>query len=162
MLATTLDGFPISDTVTLLSIAKPKAVAPFISLTANNMTLMLTAEHHLPVGSPCCKTVKKAKDVVEGEIIWTSGAQGTINSAVVTKKGLDTFGTGLHSPVLMNGGFPVVNGFVTSFDSIEKVSLAKHGLPSILQACKVTGTCELFRDLFFGDDKKYVASSGTP
>ena len=61
------------------------------------------------------------------------------------------------SPVLTSGGFPVVDGVITSFDSIEKVTLAKHGLAPLLAACKATGTCESVRNLFLGDDRKYIA-----
>ena len=56
----------------------------------------------------------------------------------------------------INGGFPIVNGLVTSFDSIEKVTLAKYGLASLLKACKATGTCDKFRKTFFAEDRKYI------
>ena len=59
--------------------------------------------------------------------------------------------------MLTNGGFPVVDGVVTSFDSIDKVTLAKHGLAHLIAACKATGSCDTFRNLFLGDDKKYIA-----
>ena len=114
----------------------------------------MTAEHHLPVGPMCCGHLKKAKDVVEGDIVWTAHSK-RISSAVVTKRSIVN-GVGLHSPVLMNGGFPIVDDFVTSFDSIEKISLARKGLSSVLSACTATGTCELFRNVFFGQDEKYI------
>ena len=63
---------------------------------------------------------------------------------IVTEK---TYATswGLHSPVLVNGGFPVINGLVTSFDRIEMVNLAAFGLLSWLETiCKATSTCWLF------------------
>ena len=97
--------------------------------------------------------------------------------------------------MLTNGGFPVVDGIVTSFDSIDKVTpaalheslarlhaispcnlvshllsrftplpsftqvtLAKYGLASLLNACKATGTCESFREMFLStDDRRYIA-----
>ncbi len=55
------------------------------------------------------------------------------------------------------GGFPVIGGLVTSFDSLDKVTLAKHALSPLLVACKATGTCHTFRDIFLGDDKKYLS-----
>ena len=63
---------------------------------------------------------------------------------------------GLHSPVLLYGGFPVVDGLVTSFDSIEKVELAKVALGPLLSACKVTKSCDKFKELFLAGDRKYV------
>ena len=36
------------------------------------------------------------------------------------------------SPVLTKGGFPIISGHVTSFDTIEKVTLAKYGLAPLL------------------------------
>ena len=45
---------------------------------------------------------------------------------------------------------------VTSFDSIEKVSLAKFGLPPLLAACKATATCNQFKEMFLAGDRKYV------
>ena len=54
------------------SIAKPEAEATtFLTLaTDGGRTLNLTAEHHLPVGSTCCSTLKQAKDVAAGETVW--------------------------------------------------------------------------------------------
>eukprot|EP00965_Chrysotila_dentata_P233174 6199431-Pleurochrysis_carterae.AAC.1 len=154
MLAATVDGRLSSDEVTLFSIAMPKAVAPFISLSTSNATLKLTPEHHLPVGPTCCNSLKKAKDVVVGDVVWTAQTQ-EISSTIVTRKSVVN-GVGLHSPVLMNGGFPIVDGLVTSFDSIEQVSLARKGLSSVVGACTASGTCKLFRNLFFGGDEKYI------
>ena len=70
-------------------------------------------------------------------------------ATTVTAKATSVEATGLHSPVLTNGGFPIVDGVVTSFDSIDKVTLAKHGLAPLLKACKATGTCETVRNMFF-------------
>jgi len=154
IVSTTVDGVLSSDAVTLLSIAQPKATSPFVLLSTADSTITLTDEHHLPVGPTCCNTLKKAKDVALGEMVWLVRTHG-IESALVTKKST-TYGVGLHSPVLMNGGFPVVDGFVTAFDSIDKVYLAKSGLASLLKACKATGTCEQFRNMFFGGDAKYI------
>ena len=59
-------------------------------------------------------------------------------------------------PSQTGGGFPVVDGLVTSFDSIDKVTLAKYGLSSLIKACKATGTCNKFRETFLGEDPKYI------
>jgi len=156
IVAATADGALTTDTVSLLSIAKPEAHAPFAVLTTStNHTLTLTAEHHLPIGAACCSILKKAKDVVVGEMVWVVSANTAI-AATVSSTGA-TKGAGLHSPVLTNGGFPVVDGVITSFDSMEKVTLAKHGLAPLLTACKATGTCANFRELFLGNDKEYIS-----
>ena len=64
-----------------------------------------------------------------------------------------TSGQGLHSPVLTHGSFPVVDNFVTSFDSSGKMKLAKYGLAPLLKACKASGTCAKFRELFLSGEK---------
>ena len=162
IVAATADGALITDVVSLLSIAMPKATAgSYVALTTtSNATLTLTPEHHLPVGEACCSTLKKAKHVAVGETVWSvpASAAAAVPSKVVATavvKGM----SGLHSPVLANGNFPVVDGLVTAFDSIEKVTLAKHGLAPLLKACKATGTCDTFRELFLGDDRQYVAGA---
>lgn len=135
------------DTVSPLSISKPSVMATFVKLTtATNATLLLTATHHLPVGNVCCATLKQAKDVGVGELVWTviNGAGATTQ---ITAKAISN-AKGLHSPVLAGGGFPIIDGIITSFDSIEKVTLAKHGLKPLLAACKATATCDTFRNLF--------------
>jgi len=158
IVAATAEGDLTTDTVTLVSIAMPEASAPaLLSLTtASNATLTLTPEHHVSVGAACCSTLKKAKEMRVGETVWaaTAGTAAVSTTIVAISK---AHGKGLHSPVLMNGGFPVVDGIVTSFDAIEKVTLARHGLAPLLQACKATGTCQTWRDLFLGEDKKYLA-----
>jgi len=156
IMAATADGQVMTDTVTLFSIAKPEVQATFINITTTgNVSLLLTAEHHLPVGAMCCSILQKAKDVGVGDMVWSMQAHTIVAQKVVEiSKSVEQ---GLHSPVLTNGGFPVVNGLITSFDAIEKVTLAKYGLAPLLKACKATGTCESVRDLFLGDDRKYMA-----
>ena len=63
-----------------------------------------------------------------GDVIWAvthTGLTATPQTVVALSK---TVEHGLHSPVLTNGAFPVVDGVVTSFDSISKVVLASYGL----------------------------------
>ena len=120
ILATDEHGKLTTDTVSLLSIAKPEAQASFVALTtAANTTLTLTAGHHVPVGASCCSTLKLAKDVKVGDTVWAVVRGGfpfkktvatTVTSIATTE------GKGLHSPVLTQGGFPVVNGIITAFD----------------------------------------------
>jgi hypothetical protein len=158
IVAATADGTLTTDTVSLLSVAKPEAEgASYVALATDaNTTLTLTPGHHVPVGAACCSTLKQAKDVEVGEKMWAV-KDGAATATTVTAKTASVKASGLHSPVLTNGGFPIVDGVVTSFDSIDKVTLAKHGLAPLLKACKATGTCETFRDMFLGDDRQYIA-----
>jgi len=152
ILAATADGALTTDTVSLLSIAKPEVQATFVTLTTDaDKTLTLTPEHHLPVGEACCSNLKKAKEVVEGDKLWT-----TSGAALVTKKGA-AIEKGLHSPVLINGNFPVVDEVVTSFDTMFGVKLAKYGLKYAIPLCKATGSCSLFRAIV-GAERAYIAA----
>ncbi len=153
IVAATDDGAITTDTVSLLSIDQPEATAPFVVLTTTaNKTLHLTEGHHLPVGATCCSNLKEAKDVSVGETVWAVQA-GKATPTKITAKGVakDSRLVGLHSPVLTSGGFPVVDGVITSFDTIEKVTLAKHGLAALIAACKATGTCDKFKETFLED-----------
>jgi hypothetical protein len=151
IVAATADGKLTTDTVSALSIAKPGTAATFITLTTSSGMLNLTADHHLPVGAACCSTLKKAKDVEVGETVWKVGKSagpfvpisGPAPTVVVKKAEVKS--TGLHSPILTHGNFPVVDGHVTSFDKIEKVTLASYGLRYLEAACKMTGTCGYLR-----------------
>ena len=156
IVAATAEGTLTTDTVSLLSIAKPEAHAKSLLAltTAANTTLVLTPEHHVAIGEKCCSTLKKAKDVAVGDTAWAvkdGAAAATIITAISKANG-----RGLHSPVLTHGGFPVVDGLITAFDSIDKVELAKFGLAPLLTACKMTGTCAKFRELFLAGDREYV------
>ena len=153
IVASTADGTLATDTVSLLSIAKPEHSAPMLALRAGNATLTLTPEHHVATGAVCCSELKKAKDVKVGDKVWAVRAGASPLATTVTAKS-NTQAKGLHSPVLTHGGFPVVDGIVTSFDTIEKVTLASHGLTALIMACKATGTCAEFKELFVAGERK--------
>ena len=123
IMAAAADGTLTTDTVSSLSIAKPEAEATFVKIMLESgAELDLTPEHHLPVGPECCSVLKKAKAVEIGETLWTAtGAKRVVATGA-------TIGKGLHSPVMTNGGFPIVDGVVTSFDGIASVTLASYGL----------------------------------
>jgi len=137
------------DTVSSLSLADIDAEATYVTLATDNETLTLTAGHHLPVGTTCCAALKKAKDVVIGDMIWT--AAGDVK-AVVTKS-LKTEKAGRFSPVLINGAFPIVNDIITAFDSISKVKLASSFL-WLFEATSTTGALRAFLPT-----RKYIAAS---
>ena len=152
ILAAAVDGTLTTDTVSLLSFADHEAKADFVSLiTADNRTLTLTSSHHLPVGSSCCSILRKAKDVTLGETVWVANAKSTSPSRVIQVTSRADIG--LHSPVLTKGSFPIINGFVTSFDRIEVATLASWGLPTLLSSCKATRTCDLLRRVVIGADE---------
>lgn len=158
ILVATDDGTLTTDTVSMLSIAKPeyRDAHGYIALTTSaNATLTVTPGHHIPVGASCCSDLKLAKDVKVGDTVWAA-KKGAAVAAAVTSKSVTT-ASGLHSPVMTHGGFPVVDGLVTSFDSIEKVTLAKHGLAPLLTACKATDTCDKFRSMFLHELLEYIA-----
>eukprot|EP00900_Chrysochromulina_parva_P018840 jgi/Chrpa1/26958/Chrysochromulina_OHIO_Genome00011636-RA len=158
IVAATSEGALTTDTVSLLSIAKPEASADFLTLTiADGRSLSLTATHHVPIGPRCCGVLEQAKDLVVGTTIWTVPATGGggLVAQPITKIGR-TAAVGLHSPVLSNGGFPVVDGLVTSFDSMGKVRLATYVLKPLLSLCKLTDTCGHLRTLLLGAEMAYI------
>ena len=152
----TSEGDLATDTVSLLSLSKPNADATFVTLTTPSSTLTLTPNHHLPVGPNCCSNLKKANDVEIGDHIWTvaPGDKPAKASAVTAKS--STTAKGLHSPVMTHGGFPIVDGVVTSFDDTATVSLAATTLKYLLPLCKATGSCGLFRRTFLHADRQYI------
>jgi len=168
ILATTAFGALTTDTVSFLSIAKPSVTAEAVITltTAANTTLTLTPSHHLPVGMACCQELREAKDVGVGDVVWVvpktprtpprrgDEAVPTTVSAITRISGHGGAGSlprGLHSPVLTHGSYPVVDGVVTAFDAVGAVTLAKYGLPSLVAACKATGTCETVKRAIMGD-----------
>ena len=147
IVAAAADGTLTTDTVSLLSIAKPEMMATFIRLkTAEAYSLELTEEHHVPVGAACCSTLKQAKEIAVGETVWTVSGGATVATTVTEVS--RTANKGLHSPVLAAGSFPIVEGFVTSFDGSQSVMLASYGLTALLRACKATGTCAVVQSGF--------------
>jgi len=146
------NGRVTTDTISGLSIAQPQAAATFLTLTTTDgANLTLTPEHHLPVGVACCLDLKQAKEVAIGESIYQVNKEG---AAVVTTVAKITKVTkqGLHSPVTTTGTYPIVDGFVTAFDSAIKVHLASYAVP-LLEA---TGATALFRRAFLPSGNKYI------
>ena len=156
IVATDADGKLTTDTVSVLSLAKPAAFAKFVTLSTASSTVSLTEAHHVPFGEACCAMMKPAKDVQVGDKIWhVAEGASSATSEVVTAKSTAAM-DGLHSPVLVNGGFPVVDGIVTSFDDFATVTLAHRTLKYLLPLCKATGTCNLFRRTFLNADRQYI------
>jgi len=158
IMAATADGKFTTDTISLLSLAKPQASAKkLVTLTtAKNITLSLTEGHHVPFGEACCSMLKKAQDIEVGDNIWgmVNGAKAATMETVTAKSSAEL--KGLHSPVLTHGSFPIVDGIVTSFDDAQTVSLAAATLKYLLPLCKATGSCSLFRRTFLNADRQYI------
>lgn len=168
IVAATASGHLTTGRLSFISIAQPEATSRlFVTLTTGaGQTLTVTAEHHLPVGGACCTALKTAREIEVGETIWIAGASaaeieppvvrllagkglaGSAAAALVAQKG-EALGDGLHSPVITAGHFPVIDGVVTAFDAIGKVTLASYGLPLLEAACTATGTCALVRSALF-------------
>ena len=51
---------------------------------------------------------------------------------------------------------------VTSFDSIGKVTLAKHVLKPLESLCKATGTCDYVRQTLFAPNREYLDGYHSP
>lgn len=133
IMATDAAGRVTADTVSSFSLADPSATnRVFVELrTDAGHTLRLTPDHHLPIGPVCCSELKRAGDVLVGDVAWWSPANST-RAAAQPQRVLHaalTLDEGLFSPVLRCGGYPIVDRFVTSFDSEGRVRLAAYALP---------------------------------
>ena len=156
IIAATATGGITTDVVSMLSIADPVATnIPFLKFTTTaGLNITVTPEHHLSVGTSCCSTVVQAKFVRIGETLYTARAGDIVAAKVsmITK----VVKTGLHSPVLVNGNYPVVDDFVTSFDSSKTVSIAGTLIPYSEWLFDITGTADIFRRLFLKRGHKYI------
>jgi hypothetical protein len=113
------------DVVSALSISEHEKVAYFLKLEARSLkSVTMTPNHRLPVGGSCCSKLKRAADVKVGDVIWTLGVGGAARASTATNIS-SVAARGSHSPVLVGGTFPVVDGVVTSFDSVMVVRTAR-------------------------------------
>ena len=145
ILASTINGSLGFDTVSRFSIAQNGVRAAFVTLTAGLRTVTLTSKHHLPVGS--AMTLKQAGDVMVGETIWLldeASASLAARSVTAVEVSIDT---GLHNPLLMRGGRPIVDGVATSFNTQGIVTMDALVVPAIESICVATGTCNATRKL---------------
>ena len=154
IVAARADGSLTNDIVSHLSLADAdvKGTSFVVLTTESGRNLTLTPTHHVPVGATCCANLKEAKDIVVGETVYEAVVSAAVRATQVKKIGTVTK-SGLHSPVLSHGAMPIVNGVVTSFDSMEIVRLATYGLP-LLEA---TGLTDTFRDAVLAQ-RKYIRS----
>ena len=157
IVAARADGSLTNDIVSHLSLADAdvKGTSFVVLTTESGRNLTLTPTHHVPVGATCCSNLKEAKDIVVGETVYEAVVSAAVRATQVKKIGSVTK-SGLHSPVLSHGAMPIVNGVVTSFDSMEIVRLATYGLP-LLEATGLTAT---FRDAVLAQRKYIRAHEG--
>ena len=154
IVAARADGTLTNDIVSHLSLADAdvKGTSFVVLTTESGRNLTLTPTHHVPVGATCCANLKEAKDIVVGETVYEAVVSAAVRATQVKKIGT-AIKPGLHSPVLSHGAMPIVNGVVTSFDTMEIVRLATYGLP-LLEA---TGLTDTFRDAVLAQ-RKYIRS----
>merc|ERR1711935_2218 len=100
--------------------------------------------------------------LVEGDEIVATTEDGTLTTDTVSLLSIRQPEVNAQFLVLATSSnatltLPVVDGLVTAFDSIDKVRLAQFGLAPLIAACKKSGTCAKFRELFLAGDGKYVA-----
>jgi len=157
IVAARADGTLTNDIVSHLSLADAdvKGTSFVVLTTESGRNLTLTPTHHVPVGATCCANLKEAKDIVVGETVYEAVVSAAVRATQVKKIG-SVIKAGLHSPVLSHGAMPIVNGVVTSFDSMEIVRLATYGLP-LLEATGLTAT---FRDTVLAQRKYIRAHEG--
>ena len=164
--AVTRDGKLTTDTVSFLSLANAAAVATFVRITTEGGEVVtLTPEHRLPVGEACCGTLKQAKGVERGDMIWVAaGGGGAAPAPQRIAATARVEAKGQHSPVLTHGTFPLVEeACVTNpladvaltaenFDAMEAMAMAADA------ACSRAGVVTAFDSLGYVD----LASYGVP
>lgn len=163
ILTTDLQGNVSADTVSMLSLShRSKAPHSFLRLTTSkNVSLTLTEGHHVPTGEECCSTMKRAEFLKIGDSLWIVSGKTTSRAEQDDIQRIEVVhGMGLHSPVPSHGRLPIVDGVVTSYDSIDVVHMATHMLYPFLSACKSTGTCDIVRDTIFHRERdSYISPS---
>jgi hypothetical protein len=136
-------GRTFYDEVSFYSLADPwrKLEAFLIVETSTNRVIRITGAHHLPVGPTCCDNLTIAKKLRVGDHIWTV-APGDHTAALDTVKFIATVvDDGMHSPVMLQGGHPVVDGVVTSFDNRESMNIASRWMPVLDRLCTAGNVC---------------------
>jgi hypothetical protein len=131
--ATDQDGRRVIDEVAFSSLADENAKkrAYLQVATSEGLVLEITGGHHVPVGPKCCTDLRVARDLRVGDTMWTLESSGHRAQAQVVSSIRQIHADGLHSPLLVGGGFPVVSGFVTSFGDLQQVRSAARMYPFV-------------------------------
>jgi len=144
IVATDEDGRRVIDEVAFSSLADENAKqrAYLQVATSEGLVLDITGDHHVPVGAKCCTDLKVAQDLLVGDTIWTFDSNGDRAKSQMVSSIQSIVADGLHSPILVGGGFPVVSNFVTSFGSLEDVRSAAKVYPLIQRVSVSFGVSE--------------------
>lgn len=110
--------------------------------TSEGLVLDITGDHHVPVGAKCCTDLKVAQDLLVGDTIWTFDSSGDRAKPQMVSSIQSIVADGLHSPILVGGGFPVVSNFVTSFGSLQDVRSAAKVYPVVQRVSVSFGVSE--------------------
>lgn len=148
IVSATADGRLSMDTVSIFSMAQSNVSAAFLVLETDGplgaKRLTLTPDHRLPAGPVCCSDIVIARSVKQGQTIWVAAPDGSLAPQAVSEVSL-TIATGLYNPLMTNGGFPVVDGVVTAFNTLEVVQFDGLVVPLAERLCSATGTCATLR-----------------
>ncbi|EOD06372.1 hypothetical protein EMIHUDRAFT_438728 [Emiliania huxleyi CCMP1516] len=137
ILVAAADGTLGFDVVSSFSLADPSAKAVFLSLATATATVALTPTHKLPAGP--ATALKQASEVAVGETIWlASPAAGALVQDPVLKI-TTVVADGLHSPLTKHGGWPIVDGVATSYNSAAVVARNKYLVPLVEAVCPSLG-----------------------
>jgi hypothetical protein len=147
ILAARNDGTLYHDTVSRFSLAQPNVSAAFVSLQTDgglgHKELSLTETHHLPVGQSM--TIKPASEVEIGETVWVvADVSLPLAPQKVTSINI-IVADGLHNPLLVHGGMPIVDGVATSFNVQPIVTFDSYAVPIVEALCVATDTCDFMR-----------------
>jgi len=83
-------------------------------------------------------------------VLRTPHLKGNVSSTAEILVALST--EGLHNPLLLHGGFPIIDGVVTSFNTIKMVQFDGMAVPWITTLCKATRTCDVARQIIAAAD----------
>ena len=147
ILAARNDGTLYHDTVSRFSLAQSNVSAAFVSLQTDgglgHKELSLTKTHHLPVGQSM--TIKPASEVEIGETVWVvADLSLPLAPQKVTSINI-IVADGLHNPLLVHGGMPIVDGVATSFNVQPIVTFDSYAVPIVEALCVATDTCDFMR-----------------
>ena len=158
--------------VSLLSHASPDKEGAFVTFTvatgaadgsATEFTLSATPDHRVSIGPTCCSDLKKAGSVRVGDVLWARLSDAVV--PVTVKELSMKRDIGMHSPVLTNGNYPIVNGVVTSFDHAAGVAVSATLIPVFepaLAALCGSPCSSLVRRLFLPSGVRYIDGYESP
>lgn len=136
-------GRTFYDEVSFYSLADHKRkLEAFLAVeTSTNRVIRMTGAHHLPVGPDCCGNLAIAKELRIGDLVWIVSPGDQIAKLDTVKFIEMVVDDGMHSPVMLKGGNPIVDGVVTSFDDVGSINLATRWMPFLTKLCTAANMC---------------------